>query len=117
MVTFLTVNTQVVVPMEVVTPAITTESIQPDSTNIPSTNITTMAGQKSTDEEKLQEYLSQTNTVVIFPEPVSDGDDGDNDDDEDRVNTSQDLGKKFSIKLIRPNKITTCFQLSVDYLS
>jgi hypothetical protein len=53
-----------------------------------------MAGQKSTDEQKLQEYLSQTNTVVIYPEPVSDGDDGDNDDDdEDRGNTSQDLGK------------------------
>lgn len=80
--------------MEVVTPAITTESIRPDSTNIPSTTKTTMAGQKSTDEQKLQEYLSQTNTVVIYPEPVSDGDDGDNDDDdEDRGNTSQDLGK------------------------
>ncbi|VDI48428.1 Hypothetical predicted protein [Mytilus galloprovincialis] len=59
---------------------------------------TTMADQKCTDDEKLRQYLHQTNTVVIYPEAVSDGEDGDNDeDDEDKANTSQELENCFSI--------------------
>ena len=44
-----------------------------------------MADQSSTE---IQKYLNQSDTVVIYPEPVSDGD-----DEDEETSTSQDLGR------------------------
>ncbi|KAL3836211.1 hypothetical protein ACJMK2_021651 [Sinanodonta woodiana] len=42
-------------------------------------------GKKSLDEDKIHEYLSRRDTAVIFPEPVSDGEDKDHENDQSSI--------------------------------